>query len=106
MSLLGDPKNGKIPVEYLKIVVGKRRFVCTRLLYAKQFSIEEERLPYEEGWRPAAHPITAEDLSHSIFNLIEANEHKSAEASEVGLGTVHAVQNAVTSLLPSYCVIM
>jgi len=88
MSLLGDPKNGKIPVEYLKIVV------------------EEERLPYEEGWRSAAHPITLEDLTHSIFNLIHANEHKSAEASEVGLGTVHAVQNAVTSLLPSYCVIM
>jgi hypothetical protein len=83
-----------------------REDLCARLLYAKQFSIEEERLPYEEGWRPAAHPITPKDLSHSIFTLIEANEHKSAEASEVGLGTVHAVQNAVTSLLPSYCVIM
>jgi hypothetical protein len=83
-----------------------REDLCARLLYAKQFSIEEERLPYEEGWRPAAHPITPEDLINSVFNLIEANEHKSAEASEVGLGTVHALQNAVTSLLPSYCVIM
>ena len=83
-----------------------REDLCAWLLYAKQFSIEEERLPYEEGWRPAAHPIISEDLRHSIFNLIQANEHKSAEALEVGLGTVHAVQNAVTSLLPSYCVIM
>jgi hypothetical protein len=83
-----------------------REDLCARLLYAKQFSIEEERLPYEEGWRPAAHPITQKDLNHSIFNLMQANEHKSTEASEVGLGTVHAVQNAVTSLLPSYCVIM
>jgi hypothetical protein len=107
MSLLGDPKDGKIPLEYLKILVGKRRFVCTAaIVYAKQFSIEEERLPYEEGWRPAAQPITQKDIIHSIFNLIQANEHKSAEASEVGLGTVHAVQNAITSLLPSYCVIM
>ncbi|KAH8762425.1 Chloroperoxidase [Hyaloscypha finlandica] len=88
MSLLGNPKNGKIPVEYLKIVV------------------EEERLPYEEGWRPAAHPITPIDLTDAVFKLIHANEHKSAEASEVGLGTVHAVQNAVTSILPTYCVIM
>jgi hypothetical protein len=83
-----------------------REDLCARLLYAKQFSIEEERLPYQEGWRPPAQPITLQDLNHPIFNLIQANEHKSAEASEVGLGTVHAVQNAVTSLLPSCCVIM
>jgi hypothetical protein len=83
-----------------------REDLCARLLYAKQFSIEEERLPYEEGWRPAAQPITLKDMSHLVFNLIEANEHKSAEAVEIGLGTVHAVHNAVTSFLPSYCVIM
>jgi len=88
MCLLGDPKDGKIPLEHLKIFV------------------EEERLPYEEGWRPAAHPITPKHLFPLIFNLMEANEHKLAEASEVGLGTVHAVQNAVNSLFPSYCVIM
>jgi len=88
LSMLGDPKDGKIPVEYLKILV------------------EEERLPYEEGWRPAAQPVTLKDMNHVVFNLIHANEHKSAEALEVGLGTVHAVHNAVTSLLPSYCVIM
>jgi hypothetical protein len=88
MCLLGDPKDGKIPVEYLKILV------------------EEERFPYQEGWRPPAQPITLQDLNHPILNLIQANEHKSAEASEVGLGTVEAVQNAFTSLLPSCCVIM
>jgi hypothetical protein len=83
-----------------------REDLCARLLYAKQFSIEEERLPYEEGWRSTAQPITLKDLNHLIFNLIQVNKHKSAEASEVGLETVHAVQNAVTSLLSSYCVIM
>jgi hypothetical protein len=88
MCLLGDPKDGKIPVEYLRILV------------------EEERLPYEEGWRRVAQPVTQKDMKHIVFNLIHANEHKSAEASEIGLGTVHALQNAVTSLLPSYCVIM
>jgi hypothetical protein len=56
-----------------------REDLCARLLYAKQFSIE--RLPYQEGWRPPAQPITLQDLNHPIFNLIQANEHKSAEDS-------------------------
>jgi hypothetical protein len=45
-------------------------------------------------------------MIHLIFHLMEANEHKAAEAAEVGLGTVLAVENTVTSLLPNYCVIM
>jgi hypothetical protein len=45
-------------------------------------------------------------MSHMIFSLIAANEHKAAEAADVGLGTVHAVASAVTSILPSYCTIM
>ena len=68
--------------------------------------VEEERLPYKEGWRPIKEPLTQTDLDHLIFSLIKANENKAAEAVDVGLGTVHAVTNAVTSLLPSYCAIM
>jgi hypothetical protein len=45
-------------------------------------------------------------MNHMIFNLIEENEHKAAEAKDVGFGTVQAVQNAVTSLLPTHCNIM
>jgi hypothetical protein len=45
-------------------------------------------------------------MNHLIFSLISANEHKAAEAAEVGLGTVHAVTTVVTSVLPSYCTIM
>jgi hypothetical protein len=45
-------------------------------------------------------------MIHMIFKLIEANEHKAAEAGEAGLGTVHAVTSAVTSLFPTYCAIM
>jgi hypothetical protein len=41
-----------------------------------------------------------------IFSLIAANEHKAAEAADVGLGTVHAVTSVVTSILPSMCTIM
>jgi hypothetical protein len=79
---------------------------CVRVCFSlKQFA-EEERLPYREGWRPAAETVTQTDMNHLIFSLIQANEHKLAEASEVGLDTLHAVQNAVTNLLPHYCAIM
>lgn len=45
-------------------------------------------------------------MNHMIFKLVEANEHKAAEAGEVGLGTVHAVTSAVTSMLPEICTVM
>jgi hypothetical protein len=45
-------------------------------------------------------------MNHLIFKLVEANEHKAAEAKDVGFGTVHGVATAVTGLLPTYCTIM
>jgi len=88
LGILGSPKEGKIPLEYLRVL------------------FQEERVPYNEGWRPVEKPLTQMDMTHLIFSLIKANEHKAAEASDVGFGTVHAVTEAVTSLLPSYCTIM
>jgi len=67
---------------------------------------EEERLPFKEGWRPNPQPVTQSDMNHLILNLIQANEHKVAEAEDVGLGTVHAVTTAVTSIMSSYCSVM
>jgi len=68
--------------------------------------VEEERLPYKEGWRPSTEAITQSDMNHLIFSLIKANKHKAAEASDVGLGTAHAISEAVASMLPSHCVLM
>jgi hypothetical protein len=68
--------------------------------------IEQERLPFNEGWRAPTKPITQTDMNHLIFSLVKANEHKAEEATQVGLGTVHAVTAAVTSILPTYCTIM
>jgi hypothetical protein len=70
------------------------------------YCVEEERVPYKEGWRPSDRPIGQGDINHLIYSLIAANEHKAAEAAEVGLGTVHALTGAVASILPSYCTIM
>ncbi|KUJ06331.1 Cloroperoxidase [Mollisia scopiformis] len=88
LGILGSPKDGKIPLEYLRVL------------------FQEERVPYKEGWRRLDKPLTQMDMNHIIFALIKENEHKAAEASDVGLGTVHAVSNAVTSILPSFCSIM
>jgi hypothetical protein len=68
--------------------------------------IEQEKLPSEDGWKKSDRIIKQADLSHLIMNLIAANEHKTTEAADVGLGTVTAVTNAVQAHLPSYCTIM
>lgn len=68
--------------------------------------IEEERVPYKEGWRKVDREITQKDMFHLIFSLVEANHHKIEEAELVGLGTMHAVNNALKSLIPTTCNIM
>lgn len=89
LNLLG--KEGAAPLEWVRIF------------------FEEERLPYKEGWRPPK-TLNQDMMNHVIFKLIEANEHKQEEAETVGLGTVHALTAAVTSLTklpnPSYCSVM
>jgi hypothetical protein len=119
LGILGSPDEGRIPLEYLKVLFGKSSPSCrggaavgegvVMIQYDEADAIkipEEERVPYKEGWRPLEKPLTQTNMNHLIFSLIKANEHKAAEASEVGLGTVHAVTNAVTSILPSFCTIM
>lgn len=68
--------------------------------------VEEERLPFKEGWRPSPTPITQSDMNHLILNLVKVNDHKAEEAQEVGMGTIHAVTAAVSSLMPHFCTIM
>ena len=67
---------------------------------------EEERLPVKEGWKKHDTPIQQTDMNHLIFKLIFANEHKVEEAAQVGLGTIHAVNNAVESMMGDYCSVM
>lgn len=67
---------------------------------------EEERVPFKEGWRRSEKPVTQGDMNHMILSLVSANEHKAAEAEDVGFGTVQAIGDAVASLMPSYCTVM
>jgi hypothetical protein len=111
LAMLGDPENGKIPIEHLKILFGN--IYMTLLSDQKQraewvtyFPAEQERLPFNEGWRPPQETITQSHMNHLIFSLVKANEKKAEEAHLVGLGTVNAVTAAVTNMLPNHCTIM
>ena len=63
-------------------------------------------MPVKEGWKKFDSPIHQTDMNHLLFRLFDANEHKSEEAVQVGLGTIHAVNNAVQSMMPDYCSVM
>lgn len=73
LSVMGDPKTGIAPVEYIKVL------------------FEQERLPYEEGWRPTAEPTTLSSLAGMIFELNAANGHELPEGLTVTEGTLKAV---------------
>jgi hypothetical protein len=68
--------------------------------------IGEERLPYNEGWRPIEGTITQSDIDHMIFSLIETNEDKGTKEVGVLIATVDALKDAVRNTLLSYCTIM
>ncbi|KAF1352026.1 Chloroperoxidase, partial [Delphinella strobiligena] len=55
LSTMGDPVTGSAPVEFV------------------QSLFEEERLPYEEGWRPTVEPTTLTSLGAMILELNLAN---------------------------------
>jgi len=65
--------------------------------------VEEERLPFNEGWRPSDKVIGVSDFKHLILSLIAANERKVAEAKDVGLGTVIGAVEDVASILHLHC---
>lgn len=70
--------------------------------------VEEERLPYNEGWRPPTDPVDQLVMNKTIFNLIAANENKGQEAIQAGVGTIQAMKAVVESFIkvPSVCIIM
>jgi hypothetical protein len=57
-------------------VTGTAPLVYVRVLF------EEERLPYEDGWRKTVAPTTLASLAAMNFNLNLANEEGLPEGSE------------------------
>jgi len=83
-------KDGIAPLEWIRVLV------------------EEERLPYKEGWRPPTQEVSQMLMNKTIYNLIAANEHKGEEAITAGVGTIQVMKNVVESFIkvPSNCNIM
>ncbi|OCL12717.1 Cloroperoxidase [Glonium stellatum] len=87
LNLLG--KDGVAPVDWVRIF------------------FEQERLPYNEGWRTPAEPISQAMMNKALFNLVTANKHKASEAREVGVGTVWQLTSMFTSFAKDPpCVVM
>ncbi|CZR52968.1 related to chloroperoxidase [Phialocephala subalpina] len=73
LSTMGDPTTGVAPIEYVRSL------------------FEEERLPYEEGWRPTAEPTTLGSLAAMIFELNIANGEELPEGLTLTESTLKAV---------------
>lgn len=56
----------------------------TRLDWVKAL-FEEERLPYDLGWRPRKEPITVGSLGLMVFNLFNASPQKVPEGKKIFL---------------------
>lgn len=73
LSTMGDPVTGSAPVEFV------------------QSLFEEERLPYEEGWRPTVEPTTLTSLGAMILELNIANGEEVPEGLILGAHSLQAV---------------
>ena len=89
MNVLG--KDGRTPLEWVRIL------------------FEEERFPYNEGWRPPT-LVDQKAMHNAISKLMAANEEKGDEALTAGVGTVIGLTGAVTGLVKTasenFCVVM
>jgi hypothetical protein len=70
ISVMGDPKTGVAPLEYVKVFFGRTPLRLLRLVnQILMLQTEEERLPYAEGWRPPAKQTTLMTLGQMIIKL-------------------------------------
>lgn len=76
LSTMGDPVTGVAPVEFVKILFGKWEvyFWKCEISVLLTRRIEQERLPYAEGWRPSAAETNLASLALMVQALIAASE--------------------------------
>jgi len=73
LSTMGDPVTGSAPVDFVNIL------------------FEQERLPYQEGWRPTVAPTTLGSLAQMVTELNIANGEEIPEGLIVSEHTLKAV---------------
>ena len=59
--------------------------------------IEEERLPFAEGWRPPTR-MDQGMLNHGYAEMVKAHDNKAEEAQLIGVGTVEALTMSILSI--------
>lgn len=73
LSTMGDPTTGVAPLDFVNSL------------------FEEERLPYEQGWRPTVEPTTLASLGQMIIELNAANGEVVPEGLILGSHSLGAV---------------
>ncbi|EPE27336.1 Cloroperoxidase [Glarea lozoyensis ATCC 20868] len=73
LSTMGDPITGVAPIEYVRAL------------------FEEERLPYQEGWKPTTTPTTLATLGAMVLELNAANGEVLPEGLILGESSLRAV---------------
>ena len=73
LSTMGDPMTGVAPINFVRSL------------------FEEDRLPYEQGWRPSTTPTTLTSLGAMIVELNAANGEPIPEGLILGTHSLQAV---------------
>lgn len=84
---MGDPITGVAAVEYVKVFFGE----CCRLLSIDALLIsilEQERLPYAEGWRPPTKQTNLLTLGGMVLALNAVNGEVIPEGLEITANTL------------------
>ncbi|KAL9087826.1 MAG: hypothetical protein Q9159_003423 [Coniocarpon cinnabarinum] len=80
LQAMSDPFSGKAKVDYIK----------------EWF--EQEKLPYDIGWRPSAQPITLETLGQMVLELFANNPEEIPEGITITVDTVKDVFSGIDPL--------
>ena len=95
LSTLGDPVTGVTPVKYVKVLFGQ-------LLSWGQidgdgmadFWIEQERLPFNEGWRRSSTPINLQSIRSMAQRIVAATANVTQATSNSTNTTGKNMQSA------------
>jgi hypothetical protein len=100
ISALGSVTTGEMSINYMRTLFGKHKirpnFFTSSGLRKLTPKLEQERLPWNEGWRPTTTAPTTSSFVTLVLRLVAANEHKLEEAIMVGVSNI---EKAISSSL-------
>jgi hypothetical protein len=92
LSVLGDPVTGHPPIEWVRVLFGESFSLPDYLDYSLlTHKVEEQRLPYKEGWRPRTTPTTMASVLAMEAVLVAAGDEELPEGLELTENTLKNV---------------